>query len=60
MRHETGVCAKCGSSNIRYGKLKDTGDYYVYYPIVCRECGARSEERYDLVHIGTYAEGEDK
>ena len=59
MKDETGVCGACGSSNIEYGKLVDTGDYYVFYPITCKDCGAKSEERYDLIHIGTYVEGEE-
>lgn len=58
MRDETGVCAACGSGNIEYGKLVDTANE-VYYPITCNDCGAKSREVYDLIHIGTYEEGEE-
>lgn len=59
MKGETGICAACGSRNVDWGKLTDTGDAYVYYPVVCKDCGAHSEERYDLLFMGTYAKGED-
>ena len=58
MRNETGVCAACGSKNIEYGKLVDTAEE-VYYPITCNDCGAKSREVYDLIHIGTFEEGEE-
>lgn len=54
MTTEIGVCAVCGSDDIEYGPITDDGNDYVYYPITCNECGARSEERYDLEYIGTY------
>ena len=58
MRNETHVCATCGSHRVEYGPLVDTGEE-VYYPLTCQDCGAKSEERYDLIHVGTYAEGEE-
>ena len=60
MRNEPGVCAVCGSEDIEYGHLVDTEPIYVYYPITCNACGAKSEERYEMTHIGTFAEGEDE
>ena len=59
MKRERGVCAICGSHNVDWGPLHDTGDAYVYYKIICKDCGAKSEERYDLMFLGTYREDEE-
>ena len=59
MKTEQGTCPVCGSHNVDYGELQFPSDI-IFYPITCRDCGAKSEERYEMLYIGNFEEGEDE
>jgi transcription elongation factor Elf1 len=50
-----GACPHCGSQDINYGRMVDTGDD-VYYPLVCAACGKHAHEVYGLEFVGMYTE----
>ena len=46
--YSMGVCPKCHSLNLTYGK-REIDDNNILYPFTCDDCGAKGQEVYDIL-----------
>ena len=53
--YSMGVCPKCHSLNLTFGKRK-IDDNNIFYPFTCDDCGAKGQEVYDILF--SYSETE--